>query len=413
MPGRRTTRWVACALLGGALLVCAACVSASEQDPLPINTIVAETARDVRNSMIVDGLGKIPLGQIPVALYRVADFSREIGVAAVDKEDRTRDAQIVLLDADAALIQGLVARGEGNSAKAEAAKARLRALGKQLDSGDPGDVNHLLNVTAKHFEYAVGRASLKLALQLGFKRFLKSDPVARFIRKYVHWGKEPAAVIGNRSSLRPWLQQAGWRKFGARASVVERYVDKVTDKLLDKLIWDKMSKEIATASSNALDNLYSRVMIDNPSQPLARRRMRYALAMDPTLYAPLAPVAAAMPMAPLPAVAQAIAIEPLPVAVAQQPILRVSDPVAQAIYLEDSYVRDSWSAPESSEPSTYVSPPQAPPEPEPPTARELELHQELMCVGAGNKAGCERWTTSSEPKAEGSWDGRSGTSVYE
>lgn len=411
MPGLK--RRAAARLLVGALLASVAWVSVARQDPLPINTLAAETARDVRNSMIVDGLGRMPLGQIPVVLYKVADFSREIGVAAVDKEDRTRDAQIVLLDADAALIQGLVARGEGNSPKAEAAKARLRALGNQLDSGDPGDVNHLLNVTAKHFEYAVGRASLKFALKFGFKRFLKSDPVARFIRRYVHWGKEPASVIGNRSSLRPWLQYAGWRKFGARASVVERYVDKVTDKLLDKLIWDKMSKEIATASSNALDDLHARVMSDNPSQPVVRRRMRYELAMNPTLYAPLAPVAAAMPVAPLPAVARAVAIEPMPVAVAQQPILRVSDPVAQAIYLEDSYVRDSWSAPESSEPSTYVSPPQAPPEPEPPTARELELHQELMCVGAGNKAGCERWTTSSEPKAEGSWDGRSGTSVYE
>src|SRR4051812_26936439 len=108
----------------------------ADADPVPLNRI----AQDMAETLIVDGLGHVPLGQAPVALYKVADFVRTIGEAAVEKEDRTRGADIILMRSDAALIHGLVAQGQGNGPKAEAAKARLRDLRDRLDSQDPGDV---------------------------------------------------------------------------------------------------------------------------------------------------------------------------------------------------------------------------------------------------------------------------------
>jgi hypothetical protein len=80
----------------------------------------------------------------------------------------------------------------------------------------------------------------------------------------------------------------------------------------------------------------------------------------------------------------------------------------QAIRTEDFYARDAWQAPASSQPETYKAPPAPPPDPEPPSARDIERHQELMCVGAGNKAGCERWTSTSGDGAQSTWEGKRG-----
>src|SRR3954447_7818354 len=94
-------------------LFMAACLGLSasptfaDEDPVPLGKITRETAED----LVVDGLGRVPLGQVPVALYKVADFARTIGEAAVEREDRTRGADIILMRSDAALISGLVAQG--------------------------------------------------------------------------------------------------------------------------------------------------------------------------------------------------------------------------------------------------------------------------------------------------------------
>lgn len=386
------------AIAAGLIAAFLAGSASAEEGPVPFGKI----GRDAAESMIVDGLGKVPLGQIPVAGYKLAMFAKDVGNAAVEKEERTRDGDIMLMRADAALLKGLVAQGEGNGEKAEAAKARLREVRDRLDSQDPGDINYLLNITAKNFGYAVTRASIKLALDMGLKKLLSWDPIARFVDKYIHFGDEPASLIGNRSALKPLLMKAGWKKFGARADIVERFVDKATDKLLDKLVEDTMNKEIAKISSNALDSLYSRVMDDHPSQPVMRRRVRYELVANPAVFAPLA-----MPAPPPPIPAAAAAPAPAPAA----PTPR-SDPVAQIIYTEDSYVRGSWRTPESSEPTTYTAPPETPSEPEEPSAQQIELHEELGCVGAGNKPGCEKWNSSSGASVEGCWDGNANCSLY-
>lgn len=386
------------ATLAAALVALAVTFPArAAEDPVPLNKIFRETGE----SLVVDTLGKLPLGTIPVAIYKVADFGREIGVAAVEKEEKTRDGEVVLMRADAALLKGLVARGEGNSPKAEEAKARLRQLRDQLDSQDPGDINYLLNVTAKNFGYAVGKASLKFALKEGISKFLKQDPAAKFIRKYMHFGDEPASIIGNRSALRPVLSKLGWRKFGARAALVERYVDKVTDKLIDKFIAGEGSKFIAGISAEAMDRLYEQVMAGHPPEPIIYTRVRRAIAINP-VYAPLVAPAAAIPI---------LAAAPAPVAAAPAPQAAFQpDRVARTITIEDHYVQADFAV-ERSGPSTYQSTdvPPAAPEPEQPSAADLERrrerHEELMCVGAGNKAGCERWNSSSGGKVQGTWDG--------
>lgn len=381
--------------------------------PIPFNKI----AQDTGESLVVEGIGAFPLGRIPVAGYKVVDFVRLVGEAAVEKEALAQRAEIVLMNADAARLKRLVTAREGNGAQAEAVKQRLRAHIDSLDSGDPGRINHLLNVTASHFDYAVRRAGVQWAVKQGFKRMLKSDPFLRFWRQAMPLGSEAASVIGNRSVLRPWMQAAGWRRFGARADAVERFVDRTTDAYLDALIANVMRGEIAKIAHGALEHMYDAVLADHPPKPVLRQRVRRAIATRPELYVPMSAMAAFVPLpaAPLPA-APAAAV---PVAIAP----RFADPVAQIIGNEARYLQANDWAVDSSGEGIYRPPPQTSPEPEPQpepepepearSAREQGLHEELMCVGAGNKPGCERWNISSDPKVEGNWDGRREGTVYD
>lgn len=386
-------------------LCAAATGQVGEQGPIPFNKLTT----DAHNTLIVDTLGKMPLGRIPVAGYKLFDYARLVGEAAVEKEDEALRAEVVLMNADAARLKRLVAAGEGNGEAAAEVKRRLRAHGDRLDSGDPGAHQHLFNVTTEHFGYAVRRASVQWGMKQAFKRVLKSTHFLRFWRQAMPLGRESASLIGNRSALRPWMQALGWRSFGKRAAAMERYVDRVTDAYLDALIAETVRKDIADTASGTLERLYGQILADRPSKPVVRQRVRHAIATQPELYVPMSAVAA---LVPLP-----VAAAPAPVAIVAAP--RAADPVALAILNEDRHLQsqdwvvdvsgdDGYHAPAPAE--DVASPPTPEPEPAPRqrTVREQELHDELMCVGAGNKPGCERWNISSNPQVEGNWDGRRG-----
>ena len=152
---------------------------------------------------------------------------------------------------------------------------------------------------------------------------------------------------------------------------------------------------------SALDNLYKEVMEEHPSE------LRRTVISSPALYGPLVmqPVAALPAMAvPLPQPAVAVPIPAAPVAVAAPPpvIEQRRDPVANNLYVDDRYMRAMLRNSDRNSSRESSPPPAPPPPPEPPrqpTAREIELHHELMCVGAGNKPGC------------GSWDGGKGQTL--
>lgn len=407
MPmGAAGRRALSVAILLSAISVCAPCFAAdAEEGPIPFNKI----AQDTGESLVVEGIGAFPLGRIPVAGYKVVDFVRLVGEAAVEKEALVQHAEIVLMNADAARLKRLVTAGEGNGAQAEAVKQRLRAHIDHLDSGDPGQIDHLLNVTARHSDYAVRRAGVQWAVKHGFERVLKSGAFLRFWRQAMPLGKEAASVIGNRSLLRPWMQAAGWRRFGARAAAVERFIDRTTDAYLDALIDKVMGEEIAKIAHGALKYMYDAVLADHPPKPVMRQRVRRAIATRPELYVPMSAMAAFVPLPAAPVAAVPVAIAP-----------RFADPVAQTIGNEARYLQtDDWAVDSSGE-DIYHPPPQPAPEPEPqpepeqaPSPRDIERRQEWACAGAGNKPGCERWNISSDPKVEGNWDGRREGTVYD
>jgi len=405
----RTGRVFAIAL--SALFALTAARVEAAEDPLPLNKLLTAGAQDV----LIETLGMMPYGQVPAAFFTAADYAHIMGEAAVDREDEVREARIVLMNADAARLRSLVANGQSASEEAQVAKTRLREHAAALAAKHDNRYRHLLAITGRHFDYAVARASAEFVLGEGLSRFFKIDPLARFLRKHVYPGGEIAFALGNRSALRPWLHAAGWRKFGTRARASERYVNKISDTMLEAMVAEIVSGQVDLATKQALDRLYDSTMADHPSRPITHLRVREQLIAQPIQYAPLAALAVPAPAFPLAAA---------PAAPAPAAVLRVSDPVARAIQSEDRFMLyEDWEGPASRQPQTAhvpidTPPPAPPPEPPAPSARDLERqrerHQELMCVGAGNKPGCERWTsTTHDAKPEGSWDGRRGESIHD
>jgi hypothetical protein len=310
----------------------------------------------------------------------------------------------ILVNADAALLKGMNAQGLdlNSDPKALAAKERLRARISEMNSAGESTLGHLGAVTMKHLPYAVAQVGIEKAISAGIGKAMEWGGPK--ITKALPIGDEVKSLIGNRSALASGLRYAGWRKLGTRADLAKKYTDELIHKLIQSKLDEMVKAELKQTFGEALDNLYREVMEENPSQ------IRRTVVNQPAIYAPLVvqampiPVAAAVMPAP-PVAAPAVA---MPVAVAAPPpVIQIShDRLASSLYVDDSYMRRmlagerSRPARESSPPAAQAAPPPPPEPPRQPTARELQLHQELMCVGAGNKPGC------------GSWDGRRGGSLY-
>lgn len=352
----------------------------TSDDPKPFFKIIRETGEET----IIDALGAHPLGKLPVAIYKAADFARQVGVAATEREDASRSATMVLVNADAALLKGMIAQGidTNSDPRAIAAKNRLRDKMLDLNTNDQGTLTHLGSVVWKHLPYAVATVAANKAIKKGIGKAVQWGSPA--IDEALPIGDEVRFMMGNRSGLASGLRYLGWRKLGARADLAKKYTDELVHKLIQISLDEMVKVQLKQTFGDALDNLYREVLEDHPSQ------IRYTVISQPQLYAPLViPALVALPM-PAPVAARAVAA---PVAAAPVVVQTSTDRVANTIYVEDSYMRRSRSY-ERSSPSTSSSPPPPPPPPEEkrqPTKWEIELHHELMCAGAGNKPGCGNW----------------------
>lgn len=380
-------------------------IVAAQDDPFPLFKI----SRKALEGTVIEAIGAHPLGKIPLTFYKTVDLARELGVAATGHEDASHGAALILIDADAALLKGLRARGVdlNDDPKAVAAKNRLRAQMQGLEDSNyretptdnlpsfvipaikaKDDLLHVGAVVVKHLPYAVAKVGMNKAIGAGAGKLI--GKLTPWIDKIFPIGDEVRSVVGNKSALASGLRYVGWRKLGARANVAKKYTDKLMHKLvqasIDNLVMDQLRKRIG----EAFDHLYREVMAVHPSKPVARE-LRLTVSRAPVVYAPLMAAPLALPVA-APAVPLAVPALPRPAVVET-----ARDPVANTIYVEDSYTRFR---PRDTETSRPREEPRREPEPkiEPPT--KSRFHDELMCVGAGNKPGC------------GSWDGRRGGNLH-
>jgi hypothetical protein len=367
-------------------------------EPIPLSRLLLDAANnrtlaasgkalETFESMTLEGLKATgPAGAAAVVAYKVADLGRALGVAAVDREDRTIGAELVVISSDAALLKRLQIEGRSlnTDPQAIAAKERLTRIMLGRDIGTQGSLSYLGNVIVKNFDYAVEQVAIDKAIGFGVKRLFKIDRVSRFINEHVFpFGNEVRFALGNRSELRPLLTYFGWRKFGERADLAKKYVDKITSKVLARLVKDAFKQAIHSAADDALNRLADEVLRDHPSRLVVRQRIR----LQVVRIEDLAPAAFALPVA--------AAALPMAQPVAAIPLESARDPVARTIYHEDSYIRPT----RDSSPAQQQAEPQRAPPPEPP--RPSKFHHELMCQGAGNKAGCNS-----------NWDGNRGGTLH-
>jgi hypothetical protein len=328
-------------------------------------------------------------------VYKAQDLAVDLGLSAVGREDRTIRANLVLVNADAAILKGLRAQGVdlNRDPRALAAKQRLAEQRNRFEATEQGGLAFALAATTKHLPYAVaevgGTKLLGLATGKAFKKvasLLKdyARPVYDALTKNTI-GEELRMMLGNRSAFASGLRYAGWSKLGARASRVKEYTDKLVDKLAQSILDETVKKGFSAAMAEAFDNLYRETMEQHPSRP-APVRVRQLVLSRPEVFAPVA----------LPVLAAPQAVAAVPVAVAVPlPALRAPDPVVQRIEVEDHYIvhtrhsSSSSSSSASSSASSSSAPPPEPPRAEPPRMRSPPASRMPSSINPGR----------------GSWDG--------
>ena len=381
--------------LAAALLIVpgAAAIAAERGSFEPLYTVSSSVAQDsvveglwsLRKwrTAVARGLPKVASGAAfwGVVAYEATDFSLDVGISAVDREDRTLGAKLILINADAAVLKGLRAQGVNlnTDPRALAAKQRLTAERNRLEQtaqGGPWGLGFAAVAVGNHLPYAVANVGADRLREAAIKKVF--DRFAPFLTKAFPIGDEIRMMIGNRSSFASALRYAGWRKLGARANAARAYTDAMIRQMVQSALDAFVKEQLSAAFGRALDDLYREVMDQNPSAP-APVRMRRLILSAPQVYAPAAAhlVAAQAPVA-------AAAAAPLPVA-------RAPEPVLHTIGVEDRFIHISGGGTTARTPDPPQ--PQAPPPPEPPR-RPFKFPP-----GAG-------FTPGPTPSGDPNWDGR-------
>jgi hypothetical protein len=330
--------------------------------------------------------------------WKATDLTAKLGDAALHAEDVSRGSQLILANKDAALLKDLLAAGLdlNTDPRAVAVKERLRAASKDLNSSDLNSGEYLLTVTRRHLKYAVTEVAMNEAASFALGKL--TDRLRPWIGKLFPSSERVAGWVDRRGRFRTQLKLMRWSHFEERERAArkftELYAKRLSDLAADQIV-DSMLKE---SGENLLDRLCER-MGCNAARPIAGPiagptiRLEMARFAVPQLAMP-APVTAMIP-----APAQITAMIPAPQAVMRAAPARIEymraayppiDPVEAVIDYEDRITRRA--------PAADPPPPAREPvaEPPPPTERELRLHHEWECAGAGNKAGC----------GDVNWDGR-------
>jgi hypothetical protein len=350
----------------------------ASDEPSPTHAV----GREAAEKLVIEGLGLTPLGKPWVATYKVADFARKVGVAAVELETRATEAKLMLISADGALLEGLRARGAdlATDSKAKAALERLRA---QVSDDASGPYRFLGRALVNQAPYALADVGIKKAVETVVGN------LAGTIAKWLPLGDQVKYVARNRGTVGKGLRLVGWTKIGERARVAAGYTDKLTKSLIKVVLNEFIARKVKEALAEESATILREILEENPSRRVTvGGRARLELALRPQAAVPALAVAAR-------AAEPAAEVLRLPA----EPVAVYRDPVARAISVDDSFIRSS-SRRDSSEHSSSSSSGTATQT----SAPEPSGTRSLTSRGSGLDA--------KPPRVSGSWDGRRGGSLF-
>jgi hypothetical protein len=359
----------------------------------------SKLASDVAGSVIASRAAEsgVPVLVVAGVTYKAVDLAHDIGEAAVEHQDRWLDAQLVLVDHDSARLKQLKNSPDGlNGSEAKAIEQRVRNRLERLAADGKSPVGYTGRVIVKNLPYAVSKVTMDKAIEAGLTHvFFKS--AAKRVGAEVNW------ALNYGGPLEDIQKGLGWGKLGSRARAAERLAAELFKEADEKAAMREMHTLAAgdweNAAADALQQVYQRVVRENPSAPrtiqMASFRLE-ALRTLPELYL-AAPTLAEMQV---------------PAQVATMAVMR-SDPVVSAIRYEDrGYSRSSgptWNGGSGNGHSIESTSSRESSVPDARTvARDAALHAELMAVGDGKTyASCSNGC----PGAGNSWDGSRGQTL--
>ena len=381
--GNRVTEWA---------------ISAAEHGSEKVNNPVGKMVFDAGGHAVVGtaqalyGTATFSGGWAIAVAWKATDLTAKLGDAALTAEDKSRGAQMILADRDAALLKQLHAENVdlNSDPRAVAAKARLRAESNEMSASGLSSTDYLLAMTRRHLTYAVAEVAVNEAVNWGLGWLLERS-VGGLFKDLLPSNKKIAGLVDGRGRYQGILARHKWTQFAQREKAAQlftkRYANKLNDMVADRIV-EGLVKE---SGDDLLNHLCQKMHCDDPATPVFRPALRLELTRFEI--PPLPAQAVIMPM-PIPAVvmrpAPEPAIRPVPVPIEIRPNLGLPDPVQTVIQYDDRFSRQR---------TIYEPPPPPPPEPvEPPqqTESQSRWRHEWDCAGAGNKAGC----------GDVNWDGR-------
>ena len=365
----------------------------SDQPPLPS---AGETAMRVLSTPEAQDAGTAALTLLPNGERVAAGYEFVVALAesGQERKDASRNALLLASAANAGLLKGLVAHGQGNSIRAEEIKGNLYFISESLASKHRYYGADLLAAVGENFGYAFTSAGVQLAASWAVDKFVKIDLINQLFGGSWVVENRAAKLLGE--LLRP----------GERFKAAYEFLERTSDPPVEG------SRQRPWRAPLQLNVDSMTATLDPPAPAFPP-----AWPLQPAAAAPArAWVPQAAAAAPAPAwVPQAAAAAPAPAWVPPS----AGRPSVPGYTMVDAATREnhpersipsadrggsSYDPPVSSEPRT-VQGSQV-------DARDAERAQEWACAGAGaDKPGCGKYnstTTDAPVDRNQSWDGRRG-----
>lgn len=338
---------------------------------------------DLMEAAVVAGVKNTPAGRIGTAAWSVADFTMSTADAAIDREAEIQKAQLVAIELYSDTLKTWAAAGVDlqRDRRAIEVKASLRELGVAMTADNLDAADFMMRAVQRNLGYAVKRVAFDKAVKLGFGRIAK-----RVV------GKAPGWADGRRRGMfHKVLKAANWTRLKDREAAARGLPGKYMEEVLTAEADLFVDMAFRDAKDDVFRRVYEGMSANVPRAEWPAHVRLYVARAEPVPVQPAMPVpqaVVAMAVAPARLVPQAIPIQIL-----------APDPVKATVMAEDRRMPTAW-APSRPEPTigpgpeTTIGPA---PQPEPPDPREearrARFRHELMCVGAGVKAGCgdETW----------------------
>jgi hypothetical protein len=274
-PYRSPVKLISFCALTYAIFRLASAGAQTEGDPT--SRPYSRIGQDIIGDAVANGAfhSRSPLLIIAGATYKMADLANDIGAAALDHQDHSIGAEILLADENARQLKEIKATGgDLNGVEATAIKQRLHDHIFTMTSAQGSPVGYTAAAIIANLPYAVKSVSSDKIVEQTIDLTLNKLGVFRLLENYLAIPEKVNWMLNYGGPAEEFERGLGWGKLGTRARAAERAASAAIKAIKDQQeafvaseLRSDRTENTRKLAANAFTEIYTDIMTKHRSEP--------------------------------------------------------------------------------------------------------------------------------------------------